>query len=91
MRRVCGRLALFLVLLLSGCATSPPPPMAAMVCPTLPASMIQPLPAPVRLIRHNRDLLQLLADYEAQRLRFNADRMGAALILRRAESDSAVE
>lgn len=53
--------------------------------------MTRPLPAPPRLIRHNRDLLQLLADYEAQRLRFNADRMGAALILRRAESDSAVE
>ncbi|WP_349623151.1 hypothetical protein [Halomonas sp. H33-56] len=40
---------------------------------------------------HNRDLLQLLADYEAQRIRFNADRIGTATILRHGENGSAAE
>ncbi|MBB3142206.1 hypothetical protein FHR96_003093 [Halomonas organivorans] len=53
--------------------------------------MIEPRPAPTRVVTHNRDLLQLLADYEAQRIRFNADRLGVALILGHDEVGEEVE
>lgn len=36
----------------------------------------------MRDVEHNRDLLQLLADYEALRIRFNADRRAVAMIFR---------
>lgn len=48
----------------------------------LPEFLTKPRPAPVREVTHNADLLQLLADYEALRLRFNADRRAVAMIFR---------
>lgn len=82
-----GLISLFLLLFGSGCATSKTATPQYQV-PIVPTYMLKPLPAPVREINHNRDLLQLLADYEAMRLRFNADRIGTATILRHAEQFS---
>lgn len=48
----------------------------------LPEFLTKPRPAPVREATHNADLLQLLADYEALRIRFNADRRTVAMIFR---------
>ena len=53
----------------------------------LPAFLIDPRPAPVREVTSNRDLLQLLADYEALRIRFNADRRAVALIYRKQKNE----
>jgi hypothetical protein len=44
------------------------------ITPVLPSYLLKPLPAPTRTINSNRDLLQLRADYEQQRRRFNVDR-----------------
>mgnify|MGYP003120361557 CR=1 FL=1 len=49
----------------------------------LPEFLTKPRPAPVRDVVHNADLLQLLADYEALRIRFNADRRAVAMIFRK--------
>lgn len=69
------------MVLLFGCANSPErlPERAGLKAPEF---LTKPLPAPVRAIETNRDLLQLLADYEALRVRFNADRAATALIFR---------
>lgn len=82
-----GLISLFLLLSVTGCATSRPAMIPPSMCqaPDVPGYMLKPLSAPVREINHNRDLLQLLADYEMLRIRFNADRIGTAMILRHAE------
>ncbi len=49
----------------------------------MPAYLLAPVAAPDRPVTSNRDLLSLLADYEAQRRRFNADRQATASILDR--------
>jgi len=75
------------MMLLSGCApfesrvaTLP----SDMQCrPDVPAYLLAPVAAPDRPVTSNRDLLSLLADYEAQRRRFNADRRATASILDR--------
>lgn len=79
-----GLISLFLLLFNSGCAISKPTTPQHQA-PIVPMFMLKPLPAPTRPIDHNRDLLQLLADYETLRLRFNADRIGTVMILRHAE------
>lgn len=43
--------------------------------------LTQPLPAPARQIETHRDLLALLADYEALRRRANADRTAVVEIM----------
>lgn len=75
MRLLPGLISLCLMLLGSGCATSQPVPHPVVLTPTVPSYLLKPLPAPSRQVNHNRDLLQLLADYEQQRRRFNADRV----------------
>lgn len=44
------------------------------VPPEVPPHLLKPLSEPQRRTSHNRDLLQLLADYESLRRRANADR-----------------
>lgn len=44
------------------------------VTPDVPPHLVTPLSEPQRRVSHNRDLLQLLADYESLRRRANADR-----------------
>lgn len=73
-----GPACLFLMTFNAGCATSTPVPQmpveqAAEMC-RVPPHLVTPLPAPQRMATHNRDLLQLLADYESLRRRANADR-----------------
>lgn len=77
-----GLISLCLAVFLAGCATSPPPPPPEPTAQELPWFLTKPRPAPVRELVHNADLLQLLADYEALRLRFNADRAAVAMIFR---------
>ena len=77
-----GLASLCLSALLIGCAASPVPTPAEPRPQALPWFLTDPRPAPVREIHTNRDLLQLLADYEALRIRFNADRRAVALIFR---------
>lgn len=48
--------------------------MPVIVTPELPAHLVTPLAEPRRRLLHNRDLLQLLADYESLRRRANTDR-----------------
>lgn len=48
--------------------------MPLIVTPEVPAHLVTPLSEPLRRVSHNRDLLQLLADYESLRRRANADR-----------------
>lgn len=48
--------------------------MPMVVMPEVPAHLVTPLSEPERRVSHNRDLLQLLADYESLRRRANADR-----------------
>ncbi len=75
------------MLLLSGCGVFESKPVempASFQCtPDVPNYLLNPLPAPDRTVSSNRDLLSLLADYESQRRRFNADRTATASILER--------
>lgn len=80
-RFVTGCLALFLVLLTTGCATSEPRTVPILVTPMVPAHLTAPLQAPVGRVIVQRDLLELLADYEALRRRANADRAAVVEIL----------
>ncbi|WP_425411311.1 hypothetical protein [Kushneria aurantia] len=48
----------------------------------MPAYLTTPLPAPTRTASSNRDLLDLLADYESLRRRANADRLAVERIIR---------
>ena len=86
-RLLIGLMSLFLLLSVTGCATSRPALIPPAMCqaPDVPGYMLKPLPPPAVEVEHNRDLLQLLADYEALRIRFNADRIGTAMILQHSE------
>lgn len=77
-----GLISACLAAFLAGCATSPAPTMPEPTTQELPWFLTKPLQAPQREVTHNRDLLQLLADYEGLRLRFNADRHAVAMIYR---------
>ncbi|WP_139172505.1 Rz1-like lysis system protein LysC [Onishia taeanensis] len=81
MRRVIGLASLFLVVSASGCATSQPTPPPEVVTAEVPSYLLHPLPAPPVQVKHNRDLLQLLADYESLRRRANADRAAVVDLL----------
>ena len=76
MRRLAiGLGSLCLLLLATGCANSPPTmTVPVVVAPEVPPHLLTPLSEPQRRVSHNRDLLQLLADYESLRRRANADR-----------------
>lgn len=56
-------------------------PISMQCRPDVPAYLLAPVAAPDRPVTSNRDLLSLLADYEAQRRRFNADRKAMASLL----------
>ncbi|WP_411572229.1 hypothetical protein ACK8HJ_21340 [Vreelandella titanicae] len=47
----------------------------------MPAHLTNELPAPTRILQSNKGLLLLLAEYEALRRRFNADRTAVVEIL----------
>lgn len=49
--------------------------------PEVPEYLTNELPAPTRLLQSNKGLLLLLAEYEALRRRFNADRAAVVEIL----------
>lgn len=53
-------------------------------CPTVPSYLTSELPAPERKLSSQRGLLLLLAEYEAMRRRFNADR---AVVMEMMEND----
>lgn len=57
--------------------------------PTVPQQLLKPLPAPKATVDRNDGLLELLARYEEQRRRFNADRLGVSEILQRMNDDDA--
>lgn len=84
-RLVIWLTGLCLMLLLSGCSALGNKPVvlpAEWQCtPDVPSYLLNRLPAPDRQVASNRDLLSLLADYESQRRRFNADRTAMASIL----------
>lgn len=61
--------------------------MTACDCPTVPSHLTSELPAPERLLSSQRGLLLLLAEYEALRRRFNADRAAVADIIQSGEGD----
>lgn len=52
-------------------------------CPTVPSYLTSELPAPERKLSSQRGLLLLLAEYEALRRRFNADRAAVVEIMMR--------
>lgn len=56
-------------------------------CPTVPSHLTSELPAPALILNSNRGLLLLLAEYEALRRRFNADRATVADIIQGGEGD----
>ncbi|MBS4154945.1 hypothetical protein IZU87_14025 [Cobetia sp. MC34] len=86
-RLLSGLTGLCLMLLLSGCSAFESKPVVMPIewqcTPEVPSYLLNPLPAPDRPVASNRDLLSLLADYESQRRRFNADRTAIASILER--------
>ncbi|AZM96080.1 hypothetical protein EI420_10465 [Vreelandella venusta] len=62
--------------------SSPKPvTVPVLVTPELPRHLVTPLSEPQRRVSHNRDLLQLLADYESLRRRANADRASVYQLL----------
>ena len=84
LNRVRGWMAICLLVLLTGCASSSSPaPVVLCDCPTVPAHLTSELPAPALILNSNRGLLLLLAEYEALRRRFNADRAAVVEILMR--------
>lgn len=74
-----GVLSLFLMLLLIGCANSP---QVITQTPDVPPYLLKPLPAPDTVVKTNRDLVDLLSDYEAIRRKANADRMAVSIIVK---------
>lgn len=80
-RFAIGWLTLCLMLLTTGCATSEPQTVPILVTPLVPPSLTAALPAPGGRVIVRRDLLELLADYEALRRRANADRAAVVEIL----------
>lgn len=49
--------------------------------PEVPEDLKNELPAPTRILQSHKGLLLLLAEYEALRRRFNADRVAVVEIL----------
>ncbi|GAA0693902.1 hypothetical protein GCM10009022_16430 [Vreelandella titanicae] len=49
--------------------------------PEVPEHLTNELPAPTRILQSNKGLLLLLAEYEALRRRFNADRAAVTEIV----------
>ena len=80
-RCVTGLLSLCLLLLLTGCASSAPRTVPILVTPMVPPHLTTPLQAPGGRVVNQRDLLELLADYEALRRTANADRAAVVEIL----------
>ncbi len=80
-RWVTGLLSLCLMLFAAGCASSAPQTVPILVTPLVPPNLTHPLPSPRASVQTNRGLLDLLADYEALRLRANADRAAVVEIL----------
>ncbi|SDF72510.1 hypothetical protein SAMN05216571_101399 [Onishia taeanensis] len=72
---------LCLMLWLGGCAAPEPMMVPVIMKPELPAHLTDPLGRPERPVAQNRDLLQLLADYEELRRRANADRSAVVEII----------
>ncbi len=82
MRRFAsGLIVLCLMLLLTGCALCQTQTVPVLVTPMVPPSLTSPLPAPAGKLETNRSLLELLADYEALRIRANEDRAAVVEIL----------
>lgn len=82
LNRARGWIATCLLALLTGCASSnSPAPVMLCDCPTVPSYLTSELPAPERKLSSQRGLLLLLAEYEAMRRRFNADRVAVVEIL----------
>ena len=78
-----GLTVMCLTLLLTGCGLLPTRTVTVpvLVTPQVPDHLTAPLPAPAGLVVKNRDILALLADYEALRRRANADRAAVLEIL----------
>lgn len=57
-------------------------------CPTVPDHLTTELSPPALLLQNNKGLLLLLAEYEAMRRRFNADRAAVVEILANDASDA---
>lgn len=84
LKRVIGWMAICLLALLTGCASSSPRGVVLQCdCPTVPQHLTSELPAPERKLSNQRGLLLLLAEYEALRRRFNADRAVVVEIMMR--------
>lgn len=56
-------------------------------CPAVPEHLTSELPPPPLILQGNKGLLFLLAEYEALRRRFNADRAAVADIIQNSEGD----
>ena len=84
LKRASGWIVICLAVSLTGCASSnSPAPVMLCDCPTVPSYLTSELPAPERKLSSQRGLLLLLAEYEALRRRFNADRAVVVEILAR--------
>lgn len=55
--------------------------MPVVMAPDVPSHLTDPLQRPEKALTHNRDLLELLAEYEALRRRANADRAAVVEIM----------
>ena len=87
-KHVIGWIAIGLLVLLIGCASSSDPAAWTQCdCPTVPSHLTSELSAPALILDSNRGLLLLLAEYEAMRRRFNADRAAVADIMPSGEGD----
>lgn len=81
-KRVIGLIAGCLAALLTGCASSNSRPALMLCeCQEVPPHLTSELPAPEVILQNNKGLLLLLAEYEAMRRRFNADRATVVEIL----------
>lgn len=80
-RLVLGLMSLCLMLFAVGCSSSAPKTVPMVVRPIVPQHLLAPLPAPTAAVDRNGGLLDLLAAYEQQRRRFNADRASIVEIL----------
>ena len=57
-------------------------------CPTVPSHLTSELPAPEQKLDSQRGLLLLLAEYEALRRRFNADRAAVVEIIGKQDQEN---
>lgn len=82
LKRVIGSMAIGLLLSVTGCVSSNIQPMEMQChCPAVPGHLTSELPAPPLILQGNKGLLFLLAEYEALRRRFNADRAAVVDIM----------